>query len=273
MLHIVRKIVLAIIFLWVVCIYTAPYLPFENIFLEGLIQYRPHLLVVCLGLSLILLFVTRAYLVLPFVCLLCLLGIWQSATPYVAQAGEACEAANASELRVMTYNVYHQNKEYADILGNIQSVDPDIFILQEMKSGFYRYAHKRLAKRYPFHFIELEQGTPQGIAFYSKYPIERAQMKKLTRINYILEAQINMKGRLIDVVGVHAPSPRTAQRIADRNDLIKTLAVYLQGREDLIVMGDFNSAPWQSDMRAFQEALSVKTIDLSYVLQGVRKKF
>ena len=226
---------------------------------EVLLQYRLHLSAVFVFSILFLLF-NRLFVLLFFVSIRFLLHLWSVLGVFQPDAKQACQG-KISTLRAMTFNIYHLNEDYDAILNSVQTADPDIVFMQEVKSGFYHSSHDKLSQSYPFHYLDLRKGVAQGGAFYSKYPIESAIRKRIEPYSSVIDVQIDVKGQRLSFVGLHAASPRTRQRIHNRNGFIQTLTPYVVGKmqqSDLfIIAGDFNSAPWHPVVKKLKNTASL----------------
>ena len=227
---------------------------------ELLIQYSLHLFIILFFVSLLLLLIFRRK-ILVLSLLLSGLGVFLNLNVYSDQKLVSCDS-KTTNLRVMTFNILHTNRKYESLYAHIKDVDPDIILMHEVKSGFYNKLQKKLEIAYPYHFIELEKGKAQGLAFYSKYPIDNAKRLKLTPIQVAMEAKIDVDNKKLHFIGLHTPSPRNTRRISARNNMIKATALYVQDKENVIVAGDFNTVPFQKNMRSLQKDGNLQTMNL-----------
>ncbi len=266
----VYKALAVIILLFVIGVSIAPYLKFENLVLEGLIQFKPHVAVFILCVALILAF-SKLY-ILSLLSLVCAsVGLITSLSVFTFVSSPKSCSGEENNLRVMTHNIYHLNTNYQAILNNIHSINPDILHIQEYKGGIYNYAHKELTKIYPYSHLDLKGGIAQGGTFYSKFPIQSARRKWMG--SNITQAQIKVGELTLNFIGVHAISPKSTERVKERNAFIRTLTVYIQdmsrSNDLFVIVGDFNSAPWHPLMKKMQVDTGLKAMPiLDYMRVG-----
>ena len=231
----------------------------EILLFELLVQGRPYIALLLLAWALF--FAFRRYSLLFAVQILCVVAsLFFVVEGYSGnRPSKACpDGAFLKSVRVLSFNVFYKNENYADIVQAVEGIDADIVLLQEVQSGLYHYGHARLSHKYAFHYSDLEQGIAHGKAIYSKYPIESVGKEKLMgSVHRVLHAKMNINGQLINFIGVHTYSPKNAVRIKDRNQHIQALkryAVSLEaGGEPVIMAGDFNTTPWHPTMKHFKE--------------------
>ncbi len=173
------------------------------------------------------------------------------------KVGSECLGKTETEIRVLVFNLYHKNDQYNDILDEIKLAEPDIILMEEVKSGFYHFGKEYLFAQYPFRYTDIERGIQQGKALFSKYPIIEAQSQSLNvKYGSILRAQLDVEGSIVNVIGVHTSSPQSVARIKTRNLEIQALQAIINEEinrdEPLIVAGDFNITPWHPVMRVFK---------------------
>jgi len=177
--------------------------------------------------------------------------------------GRCDNSYNAVNLRVLSFNVYHLNTEYTAIMEVIEEVNPDIILLQEVKSGLHNAAHERIKVNYPFSDTDFERGIQQGKAIYSRYPIVKAERYDLGRATQkALHAQLDIQGQIIRVIGVHMISPQTLSRVALRNSEMMLLTAHIKQIQKkgapIILAGDFNTAPWEKNIRRLKQETGLK---------------
>ncbi len=157
-------------------------------------------------------------------------------------------------LRIFSYNIYHKNKNFDQIIHAIKISDADLVILQEAKSHFLNYAHNIMVKEYPFYYPEIDKGKRSSWTLYSKYPVTSSVIKKSYN-NKAIYASINIDGTPVNITGVHTKSPKTLYAINARNQHIKNLSDDVnkisKTSSHIIVAGDFNSVPWHPSMQKF----------------------
>jgi len=165
-------------------------------------------------------------------------------------------------LRILTYNIQqgyseHGLKNYDGQLDVIRGVDADIIGLQECdtnriaggNSDVVRYFADRL-DLYSYYGPKTTPGT-FGIALLSKYPIENPRtfyMYSEGEQTATLEAQITMGGKTFNLFVTH---------LGNGGPMVQQQAIVqeLEGKENVVLMGDFNFRPDTEQYRLTVEAL------------------
>lgn len=159
-------------------------------------------------------------------------------------------ASSQTSLRILTYNIqqgYNRDglRDHEGQLALIREVDADIVGLQESDTariaGGNADVVKYLADRLGMHSYYGPKTVPGtfGIALLSKYPIENPRtfyMYSEGEQTATIEAQITVGGRSFDVFVTH---------LGNGGPIVQQEAVLqeVQGKENVILMGDFNFRP------------------------------
>ncbi|WP_299489059.1 endonuclease/exonuclease/phosphatase family protein [Acaryochloris sp. IP29b_bin.137] len=200
----------------------------------------------------------RQYLRLGIATLLAVL----MATPWLQWVGMPKLGSHPDGLRVMSYNIWTQNSDYAAIQQSIQQENPDILFLTEINLSVMDEIKNRLD--YPYH----QHSKLGSNAIFSRYPLlsVTAEYPNVTDhgLNFSLVAQVQMPQELLTVIGIHPPIPLTRSSFAVRNQQFERIAPFIEKISNrVIVMGDFNTSPWSPYFSQFLQAA-----DLSSVTQG-----
>jgi endonuclease/exonuclease/phosphatase (EEP) superfamily protein YafD len=167
-----------------------------------------------------------------------LLWVWYSlyhATP----------ASHEDALRVLSYNVFIDNKDFDAVISIITDADAEVVWLHEVSHELYAHISHRLRKDYPY--IYPDTIKTKGSILLTKMP---HQIHEVNRHGYFLKhATLVMDDRNIDVVGVHLTSPKSNERVQSRNEQFGIVQDYItknvRPEQLLVIAGDFNSAPWR----------------------------
>ncbi|NLF12049.1 MAG: hypothetical protein GX597_09710, partial [Anaerolineaceae bacterium] len=159
-------------------------------------------------------------------------------------------ASSQTSLQILTYNIqqgYNRDglRDHEGQLALIREVDADIVGLQESDTariaGGNADVVKYLADRLGMHSYYGPKTVPGtfGIALLSKYPIENPRtfyMYSEGEQTATIEAQITVGGRSFDVFVTH---------LGNGGPIVQQEAVLqeVQGKENVILMGDFNFRP------------------------------
>ncbi len=169
----------------------------------------------------------------------------------------ACDR-QVGNITIMAYNIFYKNQNTDAIVANILASDADIVALQEGKKPFLEDAHDKLSKRYPFAYPDISKGEFFSPAIFSKYPIISVEKPKMPISGKrVLQVQIDGAGTTLEVISVHAVSPKNLETIKIRNMFFQDLANHAQnlryGGKKFVIAGDFNSVPWHPNMISIQK--------------------
>lgn len=200
----------------------------------------------------------RQHLRLGFASLLLVL----IAAPWLQWVGLPSWGPHPEGLRVMSYNIWAHNLDFAAIQQSIQQENPDILFLTEINASAMGEMESRLD--YPFH----QHSTSGNNAFFSRFPFisVTAEYPNVTEhgLNFSLVAQVQTPEEILTVIGIHPPIPLPRSSFEVRNQQFERIAPFIQTiTNPVIVMGDFNTSPWSTYYRQFLQAA-----DLSSATQG-----
>jgi len=199
----------------------------------------------------------------------CLLGLATVVGLAVTMPRPAEPAGGATNLRILTYNIQQgysitAQKNLDAQLDLIREVDADIIGLQESDTNrigggncdLVRYYADRLGM-HSYYGPKTVPGT-FGVALLSKYPIHTARtffMFSEGEQTAAIEAEIEVGGRVFTVYVTH---------LGNGGDIVQQKAILHEaaGKQDVILMGDFNFRP-----DGEQYALTRETLDDAWLLR------
>ena len=217
----------------------------------------PHLALACLALVVVAVASRSRALLIALVAVLALFtgrfaGEWWSPPP-------AAGAAGAVELRVLTWNLQAGERAGADAVRMLGDHPVDIVALQELTPEVAAAieADPVLAARFPHRALEARAGVA-GIGLLSRFPIETVD----TAIEPVrLEARVRLSDRTLVVLNAH-PFPARIGMLAgvpvgldptvrnrDLERLRSRVAELDAAGEDVLLIGDFNTAPTEPAFR------------------------
>lgn len=188
---------------------------------------------------------------------------------------------------VTTFNVLHENKRYSDVARWLRNTQPDIVGLQEVS---WRWLDLLATLRdvYPYSARvtspELVQQQPHGgIELLSRYPILSVEVyAPLGADRLMVSAIVDIKGRPVNVMVLHADTIRDRDAWSLRNLYLRTLGQWLgwglanEGRahvSDRIVVGDLNATRWSPHLLGFLRAARLYDADRSVIPHATRILF
>lgn len=215
-----------------------------------------------------------ALLLRRWVCMATLIALTATLSwPVFAYRGEAAAVADPARLKIVSANVYYYAAEHQRTLDMLMASDADIIGLVEMTPDWKRALAPLIAK-YPYHVDCFDTDSFCEHMLLSKLPIVKPYAGRVWRTTPIIAGgEIMWNGRPITVYATHLiwplatdeesgystdsrragylsglPENRQAGQAANLAKFLNSLP------PDVILMGDFNSAPWSRVQRAFRTA-------------------
>jgi endonuclease/exonuclease/phosphatase (EEP) superfamily protein YafD len=164
------------------------------------------------------------------------------ATLYVP-ATPGAVSQESENMRILQFNLQGgKNKEYEKTISLITKIDPDVVGLSELTGTWVTVLEERLSA-YPYRVVYPHAG---GVSIFSKYPLTNARVKHFGKISRPrITAQIDFKGKPVDVVFVHTVTPLKSRSL--RNGELSVVAREAkQFKNPGIVFGDMNITPWSA---------------------------
>ena len=246
-----------------------PFLNYPVIASELLISFRLSVSIILLCFVFILI-IGRAYWfgVGQILLVVCNLSPVMGSYSFQEKPATCIDDTLSKVLKVLSFNVYFKNEEYENIFQTLKASDADIIVLQEAQPNFMRYGHERLTLDYPFYYPAIEAGKHARWTLYSRYSIVDVKVQDIVNAkNAALHAKIDVNGRIVNMITLHAKSPKTLRRLEARNARLDGLGDAVRGimRENkyVIVAGDFNNVPWHPTMKTFKVRTRLRNNDMA----------
>ncbi len=116
-------------------------------------------------------------------------------------------------IKVMTFNVFSENKDHKGIMRAIRASRPDIVGLQEINPKLTTALVQKSAKDYPYRAITSPTpGQPAGVGILSRFPIDTATAFPLPGGRLGIQAVLRVNHQRLNVVVVdllHDPTIKT----------------------------------------------------------------
>ncbi|MGB6083730.1 endonuclease/exonuclease/phosphatase family protein [Moheibacter sp.] len=157
------------------------------------------------------------------------------------------------QIKLLTVNVYQENKNYKKAIERISEVSPDIVFLLETNTE-WKKAMQVLKEEFPY-FIEVPKENTYGLLFYSKLPIQNQE------INYLIDeeipsivADLKLNEKTVRLFGIH-PTPPVPQENSESTE--RDAEILIVGKKakafngPSIVFGDLNDVAWSHTTRLF----------------------
>lgn len=178
-------------------------------------------------------------------------------------------AALPADMRVVSANLWGQNRDLDRIAGYLLESKADIIGLVEVREH-HRPALAMLREIYPHQYTYSDQAGA-GLALLSRLPLQYVEKRLVSDLagviqqpapssalpatNPVLFAEAVWNKTVIQLAVLHLPRPTTARLSASAAQQITDLAAWI-GEQDgpLLVMGDFNATPWSPAMSPLWES-------------------
>ncbi|MGH9801995.1 MAG: endonuclease/exonuclease/phosphatase family protein [Blastocatellia bacterium] len=194
------------------------------------------------------------------VALLCLTINGAFVVPWYLPSNSAHADGGGQKLRLLLSNVLWDNTQHADVIELVRQEEPDLAFFQEVTP---RWAKELEVLRSEFPDSRLHPNDEAGgMAVFSRLPFVRAELAPLAEYNGpAVIAQVNVGGRLISIVSVHAPPPGGKLNFAHRTEILNQAADYVNSLpEPKIVIGDLNITMWSPYYKRFVEKIGLVNV-------------
>lgn len=195
--------------------------------------------------------------------LLCLLINAAFVLPWYLPAKSVQANGGGQKLRLLLSNVLWDNETRSAVIEMTRREQPDLVFFQEVT---YPWAKELEALRTDFPHYRLDPTDDAGgLASFSRIPFVRVEQAPLAHLNGpAVIVQVNVGGRLVSIVSVHAPPPGGKENFDNRTEILKQTAAFVNTLpEPKIVIGDLNTTMWSPYYKRF-----VESTDLVNVREG-----
>ncbi|MEM5517857.1 endonuclease/exonuclease/phosphatase family protein [Henriciella sp. AS95] len=165
--------------------------------------------------------------------------------------------SGAPQLKIYQHNIYVENTVIDRIVDEVERDQPDILALVEVREDMIEPHVARLRQTWPH--TAVARSPSQGKArlrLFSKYPITNYQVRKHDGEPATLRAELETPLGGLTVFVVHFTRPWPFRPPNEQMLQYEGLADMLAEESGpLLVLGDFNSAPWGRIGRAMEDDL------------------
>ena len=157
---------------------------------------------------------------------------------------------------ISSWNVNSVRARIENILTYLKSSQPDILMMQEIKTEEINFPFKDL-KNVGYASYVLGQKSYNGVAFLSKKKIENIDFNFLvneTRQSRIITGDLKINKKLIKLINIYVPNgnPIETEKYIYKKNWLNILIKHVQKTKidynNIIIGGDFNIIPDQIDV-------------------------
>lgn len=215
-------------------------------FCELLVNFRMHYALL-LGLALLLALALRHWSIAGVAAAAFVLNVWPM---YGAFFGPQSPAVpNARAVRVAAFNVHVSNEDLAGIAAYLDSLAPDVVVLEELSPSEKAEQLAALLPRLPHRYLAEPEGI-WGLVILSRWPLVSPHVATRDGVRLAARADIDLGDRKFRLYGIHLFWPLIPGSARARNVQLQALGRELsQCPQACVAVGDFNVTPWSSHFR------------------------
>lgn len=146
-------------------------------------------------------------------------------------------------LRVAQMNLLQPNDRHAEVIASALATDADVISFQEVSPAWATVLVNTLGARYP-HRVLWPATNCYGIALFSRFPLDRAEVRDLHG-SPMIAATVAAPSGAVDVLAVHTTSPGDLGDFMRRNRQLDALPDHLSAcTHPVVLIGDLNAVCW-----------------------------
>ena len=165
-----------------------------------------------------------------------------------------------SLMKIISWNVNSVRARIANILEYVKDANPDILLLQEIKTQDENFPYEDFKKKgYDSHVYG--QKSYNGVAIISKVKIENVNknfIKDDLKQSRIITGEIRLKKKKIELINIYVPNgnPIETDKYNYKKNWLKKFILNIKKKlntnSNLIIAGDFNIIPEEIDVHDFK---------------------
>ncbi len=202
---------------------------------------------------------SRAWVTAAILLLVLNLGAISGRMASVDTCAVETAATGRHIVRVMTLNILDTNRDYAAVERVIERHRPDVVVIEEFRRHHMALA-ARLRAAYPNQIICLSR-PDCGIAIVSRYPLEGRRVIGGQTLA-ALQATAVIGDSDLTLVGAHMSRPFSGRHQRSQFRLLTKAVDALP--PNAVVVGDFNSTLWSSNMARYARASGVCASNMAH---------
>ena len=163
-------------------------------------------------------------------------------------------------MKIISWNVNSVRARISNILDYIKQANPDILLLQEIKTQDENFPYDEFKKKgYESHVYG--QKSYNGVAIISKVEVKNVDknfIKDDLKQSRIIKGEIQIKKKKIELINIYVPNgnPVATEKYDYKKNWLKkfisNIKLNLSKNSNLIIAGDFNIIPEEIDVYDFK---------------------
>ena len=165
--------------------------------------------------------------------------------PYLLWGSD--ELAGDAQIEVLSFNVGISNPNRADVAEFIAVEDPDVVFIFESS---FEWEDAIRAANLPLQIVAVvPRGRIAGVTVLARPELLPGAIE-VSIGGEAAAVSLDLGDDRVDFIGVHPPSPTTAERSARRDELLAAAAEWVRSRPgEVVLVGDLNATPWSHALR------------------------
>lgn len=247
-------------------IHTFKVLTFTGLFLSIFLMFKQSGWITTLFLSLSVQITIFYILLSPFLlyyrkgkhAVLSLLTALSFSTQFIGSINDQNEQSVEFEitnptLKVAHFNVLRSNKSKQATIHTILNSNADLVSLQETDQAWTQEVEKSVKEAYPYSIFFPSEQCCIGISLLSKQPLFNANISFHGGLPNI-EADMIFNDVVTHIITSHTSSPISRNKLKNRNEHLLDLQKHVALLDSpTLVIGDFNTVPWDKKLMAFKQ--------------------
>ncbi len=163
-------------------------------------------------------------------------------------------------MKIISWNVNSVRARIQNILNYIKDSEPDILLLQEIKTQDQNFPYDDF-KKLGYHSHVFGQKSYNGVAILSKIEIQYVNkdfIKDDFKQSRIISGEIQLKKKKIELINIYVPNgnPIETEKYEYKKNWLKKFTINVKKKlsknPNLIIAGDFNIIPEEVDVYDFK---------------------
>ncbi|MFT6969766.1 MAG: endonuclease/exonuclease/phosphatase (EEP) superfamily protein YafD [Roseivirga sp.] len=167
-------------------------------------------------------------------------------------------AQGQEHLKVLQFNLRATNDAYQATIDRVLELSADFVSFQEVSYQWANQLENGLNNDYPYSKVVRNSDESQGIAVFSKYPLIDTQVI-IWGETVNIGGKVKIRNEKVNFLALHTRSPTTEIKWTARNEHLIQARDFIQKQAgEFLVLGDFNTVPWDKRLLSFKSTTELK---------------